>query len=357
MKKTIIVFLCLTAFSLFASCKKAEKIAAPAAFVVQSVIGDVKVERAGSLMDILAGQALIAKDAIVTGQKSTVDILCSSEGVIRINELSRMSIDSVTLNENTFNAALNLDKGKVFASIAKMKKDSSLSVKTPTAIAAVRGTSFRVSTSEKGSSVDVLSGKVQLNPVSDDKVVESVSTVVETNRTAAISVKEAKVMASAPAKKEITVASLPSASVEEIKTESSGISIAKTAPVDLKQELDSVGIKSNEVDVKQIPPDAVSEKAPEPVAEVKAPEPVKDIGDSKAEKALAAKQEKERLAKEKADKDKTEKERLVKEKADAEQRQRELAERQKAEAARIAKEKADKEQDQKESRVKNIPNM
>jgi hypothetical protein len=343
MSRKFLALVFISAVAFFIACKKEQK-AAPVGFVVQSFIGDVKIEHGGVSAVPVLGQTLTIDDAVVTGKTSVIDVLCSNEGVVRLNELSRLSIASLAQSNENINATLRLESGKVFASFAKMKKDSSLQVKTQTAIAAVRGTSFRVSADDKKSSVEVLSGKVMVNPVKDDVVVDAVSSVVEENKSTEIAVKDVKAISES--KKDIKVTNLKPEMREEIKAESSGISVSKNAPVELKTELDSVGIKSTEVEVKVIPAEAVKEKPVEEKAVEVKPEEVKAVKptpaavkkDDRAEKALKEKLEKERIENEKA----------------------EAAEKEKAEKIRIEREKtekAEKAKEQKESRVKNIPNI
>jgi hypothetical protein len=348
MGRKFLVVLSISAVAFICACKKEQKITL-VGFVVQSYIGDVKIEHGGVSAVPVIGQTLTTDDAVVTGKTSVIDVLCSNEGVVRLNELSRLSIASLVQSTENVNVTLRLESGKVFASFAKMKKDSSLQVKTQTAIAAVRGTSFRVSADDKKSSVEVLSGKVQVNPVKDDVVVDAVSSVVEENKSTEISVKDVKAISES--KKEIKVSNLKPEMREEIKTESAGISVSKNAPAELKTELDTVGIKSIEVEVKPIPAEAVKDKPVEEKAveampaENKAakPSPTAVKKDDRAEKALKEKNEKERI----------EKERIENEKAEA-------AEKEKAEKIRVEREKtekAEKAKEQKESRVKNIPNI
>jgi hypothetical protein len=340
MRHTFLVVLSISAVAFIGACKKEQK-ATPVGFVVQSFIGDVKIEHGGVSAVPVLGQTLATDDAVITGKTSVIDVLCSNEGVVRLNELSRLSIASLVQSSESINATLRLENGKVFASFAKMKKDSSLQVKTQTAIAAVRGTSFRVSADDKKSSVEVLSGKVQLNPVKDDVVVDTVSSVVDENKSAEISVKDIKAISES--KKEIKVSNLKPEMREEIKAESSGISVSKNSPAELKTELETVGVKSVEVEVKPVPATVVKEKPVEETpAEVKAvkpsPSPSAVKKDDRAEKAMKEKIEKERIENEKA----------------------EAAEKEKAEKIRIEREKtekAEKAKEQKESRVKNIPNI
>jgi hypothetical protein len=335
------------------ACKKETAEKKAPALVIQSVTGDVTIKTGESEKKAVKGCVLNGNDVIITAKLSMTDILMGTEGVIRVNESSRLVISGIQADEQKINAALKLDSGKVFATVSKMKKDSSMTVKTPTTVAAVRGTSFRVSSSEKGSSIDVLSGKVQMNPVVNDQVIETVSTVLEKDKSATITVSQAKEIAES--KKTITVTDIPVSVKEEIKTETAGITVAKNADVMIKDELSGLGIKSTEIEsVQEIPAQANAVQESTPAAKEE-PSVKPDTSKQDAEKELREKNrlekaEKERLAKEqkdKAEKDRLDSERLAKEKAEKDRIAKEIAE----------KEKAAKEKEQKESRVKNIPNM
>ena len=95
------------------------------------------------------------------GAKSLCDIYFDNTAV-RITGDSILNADTVIygkgLSEST---ALSLKKGDSFISSNKMLKGSSFSVKTQTAVAAVRGTEFFVSAG-KDSAVSCLSGKVEV---------------------------------------------------------------------------------------------------------------------------------------------------------------------------------------------------
>jgi hypothetical protein len=112
--KVKIAVLLIVPFMIMISCKKETAKKAPSVFIVQSVVGDVLVKRSGSEIKAVKGLALNGNDTVVTEKKAMVDILFGTEGVIRINEQSSLVINSVQSDEQTLNAALNLEKGKEF---------------------------------------------------------------------------------------------------------------------------------------------------------------------------------------------------------------------------------------------------
>lgn len=324
-------------------CKKEVKI--QKGIIVQSFFGEVKVERGGSQRQLVAGELLNAGDAIVTGKSSIADLLYFESGVIRVNEASRLELSTIYHTDEKENTAISLGSGKVFVTLSKVKKGSSFEIKTATTIAAVRGTSLRVSAADSKSSIDVLYGKVSVSPVKDGKVVSGISQTVESNKT--VTLDEKGVNEIIKTKKDIKVETLKKTEIEAIKVEAKNISVARIAAPEVKKELDSIGIENVELDIKPVVPDE----------KTRLQEKARADEEEKERKALSEKQARDReaaekkLANERALKDSAEKERLENERTAKEKSERERLER--LEKERIAQEKKEK----KESRVKNIPNI
>lgn len=138
---------------------------------VKFVIGTILFRRNTTETPLLVGDSLQENDIVITGQKSSVDLVFNDEGIIRIAENSEFSIASLgAKQEDTNKMALN--KGKIFVSVSKLKKGG-IEVQTQTMVAAVRGTSFIVSTSEEKSTLQVIKGSVNVKPVHSQKIVAS----------------------------------------------------------------------------------------------------------------------------------------------------------------------------------------
>jgi uncharacterized pyridoxamine 5'-phosphate oxidase family protein len=117
-------------------------------------------------------------DTLKTGAKSYVVVQNTDGLVLRIEQNTELAMSS-------FNSAakreISLSKGKVLSSVGKLKKGSEYTVKTPTAIAAVRGTEFLTEFNGKNSIVAVGKGKVSVERTSgnpDGKIVETGNTAV-----------------------------------------------------------------------------------------------------------------------------------------------------------------------------------
>ena len=155
-------------------------------FKVQFTIGDVKIIKTdpatAAKTEAVAnpGDEINIDNTIITGSKSSVDLLYGTSGIVRINENSKVSIAAIADNQNT-NTVVNMDQGKVFAAFSKLKGGTGFNVKTPTVVASVRGTSFAVETDTLGARVAVLKGSVKAMPVKDGEVIENKEISVKEN--------------------------------------------------------------------------------------------------------------------------------------------------------------------------------
>ncbi len=84
----------------------------------------------------IVGQSLDDGYQVKTSPKSRMDIRFHENTAIRLNENSQMTIDSLSIRK----MVLNVDNGKMYGKFDKLFKNHELTVKTPTAIAAIRGT-------------------------------------------------------------------------------------------------------------------------------------------------------------------------------------------------------------------------
>ncbi len=312
MKKAMIV-MCLVAIAAI-GCKKQ---ISDKSITLQGMVGDVKVTSAGVQKAPAIGDVLKKGDIITTGEKSIVDLLIGTQGVIRIHEKSTVNMAALFAEPNN-DTQLDMNSGKVYVTLTKLSKGS-FKIKTPTAVASVRGTSFRVIAGEGSMRLDVVKGAVKVNPVKDNAIVEDIDVVVEANQTTELdSERIEKIIAK---KEKIEVITLKPDDMNEIKNEVKSIKsdVLEKVNVDVKKEIDD--------EVLQLKDTAKEEKD--------------------KEKKLAQKKDDERkLSNEKAAKARMEKERL---------------ERESLEKERIAEEKRKKEQERKEKekreRASNIPTL
>lgn len=109
---------------------------------VTNANGDVTVVLAGEAEEIAAskGMPLQNGDRIKTGADSSAEISFEGNSVILLRSHSDFTLQSLSQKETVFRLAL----GSILAKIQSLAGMGSLSVHTPTAIAAVRGTEFGV---------------------------------------------------------------------------------------------------------------------------------------------------------------------------------------------------------------------
>jgi len=285
MKKLLIMFLAMAA-AVSLSCKKD----AEESFMVQNIIGDVKVSINKAEKTASQGDVLKANDRIITGAKSLADLLLSNNCLVRVSENTSVKISSL-IDKIGSETQMDMDKGKLHVTLSKLSKGA-FSVKTPTAVASVRGTSFRVSVADDSSRIDVLKGKVSVNPVMKGMVIKDVEKVVESSQTTDITKK--KVQEIVDRKAEIKVAVLKPEEISEIKNE------FKDIKSDVVDKLEDNAKKEYREEIQKNSGDDKNDRLKE--------ERKKALDKMKEEKAAKEQAERDRLEKEKNEKIMKEKE-------------------------------------------------
>jgi len=137
-----------------------------------AVKGDVKVtraERPGEPSKVRVRSRLYEKDVIETGADSKVKILFNDESVMNISENARVEVVMQERDENTKTnkSVYRLVRGKLRVLVGKISGEKSeYEVRTPTALAAVRGTQFFVWVeSAQKTKVFVIDGEVEVENV------------------------------------------------------------------------------------------------------------------------------------------------------------------------------------------------
>jgi len=114
--------------------------------VFMVVKGDVKVEKNGKQTPAKLGMKVIEADTIIAGKDSRANIVRQDKNVLNISTESKIFIEKYVSNEatNEKNVTLNVLYGKVRSTV-NQKYDgekNTFHVKTPSAVAGVRGTDF-----------------------------------------------------------------------------------------------------------------------------------------------------------------------------------------------------------------------
>lgn len=151
--------------------------------LVLSVRGEVSVQRSGGSVSVHAGDVLVEADRIVTGENSILDLAVSGHA-IRILGQSSASIAELRKNKDGSGKSVRmaLEKGGLLAAAARLSAKDRFEVRTPTAIAGVRGTRFLVQSDEQGTRVRLFQGSVLVQGENgQERTVESGQAVVVTS--------------------------------------------------------------------------------------------------------------------------------------------------------------------------------
>jgi ferric-dicitrate binding protein FerR (iron transport regulator) len=149
-------------------------------YSIQMVVGDVKIISGGKTAAAAVDRALAGGDTIVTGYDSMADVSFGDRGLVRVQESTKVTVAS--LKKNVEDPDLDLDSGGILVMLSKLVKGESFRIRTSTQVASVRGTSFQVTSEGDGSRVDVLDGKIMVNPVADGALRDEIREYVSENQ-------------------------------------------------------------------------------------------------------------------------------------------------------------------------------
>ncbi len=131
------------------------------------------------------GSEVKAGDTIATGAKSAAVIQFGETSVISIKENSSFTVDALVMGKDGDTITIKQKIGSSFNKI--VKRGTNYSLVTPTSVAAVRGTSFLCSVSDKGSSIKLSSGKVRVSPVIKGAIAESAAIEIDAGKKVEVS--------------------------------------------------------------------------------------------------------------------------------------------------------------------------
>jgi hypothetical protein len=143
---------------------------------VSFITGEVSVKRGADVHKVILKEEIKNGDILTTGAKSFIIVQTTDQDVFRIQENSVLEFSQLSQEDTT----LVLSNGSVLSKITKLKKDDSCTVKTPLAVAAVRGTQFLTTYDGKQSVVAVGEGKVSVTKIgaTDEKALDEGKTAV-----------------------------------------------------------------------------------------------------------------------------------------------------------------------------------
>lgn len=126
--------------------------------MITFMIGDVTRNNA----EVEIGDIIKEMDSVKTGADSFCDVKIGSS-IIRIKEKSQVVVSNLLRKGDSESTTLGLDMGKMLCKPKKLLKNESFLVKTPTAVAGVRGTHFAVETDAvKTTRIKVFDGQVKV---------------------------------------------------------------------------------------------------------------------------------------------------------------------------------------------------
>jgi len=152
--KRVIVLALVAAIAIGVGCTKETEEYAMITFAVGNV---TKNDTA-----VVIGDLLNEKDVLKTDALSSCDIKIG-DSMVRIKENSKLLVSQLMRTDDLENTVLGLDVGKMLCKPKKLLKNEKFMVKTPTAVAGVRGTKFTVEAdAKKTSRIKVYDGKVRV---------------------------------------------------------------------------------------------------------------------------------------------------------------------------------------------------
>jgi ElaB/YqjD/DUF883 family membrane-anchored ribosome-binding protein len=171
MKKVALLLLFLPVF--VTACKKEQEQIEKRTAFINFFGGDVTITSEGKKLKAQIGEKLGQGDVVETGEKSFVDLVFGAN-IIKILENTTIEITQLTQNLVTGgeDSVFFIKNGRVISRIAKkLGKDDSFKMKTPTSIAAVRGTDFLIEERDGVSHIACSDGKLLVERLADSLTV------------------------------------------------------------------------------------------------------------------------------------------------------------------------------------------
>lgn len=150
----------------------------PADAVISFYSGTATIQSINEQLRAMKVQDMVKDgDIIETGDKSSVIVQVGDQLLVRFESNTRVVVTSI---KDMAKREISLEKGKVLSSVSKLKKGNEYHVKTPTAVASVRGTEFLTDFADGKTIVAVGKGKVNVvkSETKEEKLVEPGNSVV-----------------------------------------------------------------------------------------------------------------------------------------------------------------------------------
>ncbi len=124
------------------------------------VVGSAEIIRGGKSETAAVNSIVKSGETVRTSTGSMIVLQVSGSGNIKVHENTEFVFESIDESGKT---SIDLKSGSLYSKLKKLSKDQSYEIKTMTFTAAVRGTEFLSTSSEKDSGIKVLDGKVSLS--------------------------------------------------------------------------------------------------------------------------------------------------------------------------------------------------
>lgn len=230
MKKSIVSAAVLLMFvSFLPFCSKKEASVKEVKGIIVFLSGDVHLFRKGNALPVTLGLAIDAGDRIETGAGSLAVVQITDKNIVRVAEKTVLEMSTIEQNSQV---SLFLQKGEIASKITRLEKNGAFTVKTPTTVAAVRGTEFSVAVQDGKEKVAVLSGKVAVGLTKDADQADKKETIADSGNTVVVD----------------TVKKEPAVSVRKIEKDEEA-TLKKVSEVQLLPELSKT--QTGDVDVRK----------------------------------------------------------------------------------------------------------
>jgi len=133
------------------------------------VSGNVSIERFGSKLTPTVGMVLNSYDKITTAKGASIEVTFDDglKDIVRIGTNSHVVLESDVIEKKT---SIFMDKGEILLKLEKLEKGSNFQVRTPTAVAGVRGTSFGVQLKGKEAIISDYESKIYVKGLNQEFV-------------------------------------------------------------------------------------------------------------------------------------------------------------------------------------------
>jgi hypothetical protein len=128
--------------------------------LVSRINGKVELFKRGAAasVQLKVGQLVDGGDSIKTLENGRVQLIFEDGSAVWLKENTEIKINSLLYNGRE----INMSRGKLRTRVTPLKLGAKFTLKTPTAVVAVRGTEFIMLVTETDSSLLVLSGKIEM---------------------------------------------------------------------------------------------------------------------------------------------------------------------------------------------------